>query len=251
MTDAKAGHRREAILYTALDGAGAGDGRSVQELREAARRAFDEQELPVWRRSGFWTTSLEYARPRRARRRLCERGAGRRRFARCPRPARPDDRPERRLDGPRRTRPWPGRAGRDPLPLEQALSRHAELAAPWFAKRLPIDRNKLEAANAAFWTDGIFLYVPPNVQIKDPFELVYAIDARASPSTGGHWSSAGPGRVPRPRVRARRGFRRTVAACRRVRALPRRTAPAAASPNTRTGARRGLRRLDATGERRP
>jgi Fe-S cluster assembly protein SufD len=177
MTDAKAGHRREAILYTALDGAGAGDGRSVQELRAAARRAFDEQELPVWRRSGFWTTSLE-SLDLDALDAASATGV----------PAVV----ERTLpNGPRAGRivqsagstvhvelaPGLAEQGVILLPLEQALSRHAELAAPWFAKRLPIDRNKLEAANAAFWTDGIFLYVPPNVQINDPFELVYAIDA--------------------------------------------------------------------------
>ncbi len=61
-------------------------------------------------------------------------------------------------------------------PLEVALERHAELAAPYFSRRLTIDRNKLEAGNAAFWSGGIFLYVPPNVTVEEPFELVYAID---------------------------------------------------------------------------
>jgi Fe-S cluster assembly protein SufD len=47
---------------------------------------------------------------------------------------------------------------------------------PWYSKRLTIDRNKLEAANAAFWTGGAFLHVPDGVVIDDPFEIVYAID---------------------------------------------------------------------------
>jgi hypothetical protein len=55
----KAGRHREATLYQALAGAGAGDGRSLPELREAALKAFEAAELPVWRRSGFWTTSLQ------------------------------------------------------------------------------------------------------------------------------------------------------------------------------------------------
>ena len=39
----KPGRHREATLYHALAGAGASDGRSLDELREAARRAFAEQ----------------------------------------------------------------------------------------------------------------------------------------------------------------------------------------------------------------
>src|SRR4029079_12278010 len=36
--------------------------------------------------------------------------------------------------------------------LEDAFRDHAELAAEWFSRRLTLDRHKLEAANAAFWT---------------------------------------------------------------------------------------------------
>jgi hypothetical protein len=54
----KPGRHREATLNHALAGAGAGDGRDLGELRRAALAAYDATELPVWRRSGFWTTSL-------------------------------------------------------------------------------------------------------------------------------------------------------------------------------------------------
>ena len=60
--------------------------------------------------------------------------------------------------------------------LEEAFERHRELAEPWYSKRLLIDRNKLEAANAAFWTGGAFLYVPEGLVVEDPFEIVYAIE---------------------------------------------------------------------------
>ncbi len=60
--------------------------------------------------------------------------------------------------------------------LEDAFREHAELVQPWYSKRLPIDRHKLEAANAAFWSGGAFLYVPPGLVVEDPFEIVYAID---------------------------------------------------------------------------
>src|SRR5580693_5915106 len=55
----KAGRHREATLYHALHGAGAGDGRTLEQLRKAALEAYEAAELPVWRRSGFWSTSLQ------------------------------------------------------------------------------------------------------------------------------------------------------------------------------------------------
>ena len=54
----KPGRHREATLYHALHGAGAGDGRTLEQLREAALAAHESLPLPVWRRSGFWTTSF-------------------------------------------------------------------------------------------------------------------------------------------------------------------------------------------------
>ncbi|HEY7933073.1 MAG TPA: hypothetical protein VID48_04540, partial [Solirubrobacteraceae bacterium] len=54
----KPGRHREATLYHALAGAGAGDGRTLQQLREAALNVYEASQLPVWRRSGFWTTNF-------------------------------------------------------------------------------------------------------------------------------------------------------------------------------------------------
>ena len=173
----KAGRHREATLYQALAGAGAGDGRSLGELREAALKAFEDSELPVWRRSGFWTTSLQSLDFESLQSSVQESGV-----------------PEIVT----RTLPERSRAGRivqsagaivsvdlDPAlaqkgvilcSLEEAFERHRELASAWYSKRLPIDRHKLEAANAAFWTGGVFLHVPDGVLVEDPFEIVYAID---------------------------------------------------------------------------
>jgi Fe-S cluster assembly protein SufD len=60
--------------------------------------------------------------------------------------------------------------------LEQAFAEHSGLASVWYSKRLLLDRHKLEAANAAFWTGGMFLHVPEGVVVEHPFELIYAID---------------------------------------------------------------------------
>jgi Fe-S cluster assembly protein SufD len=180
-TRSKPGRHREATLYHALAGRGAADGRTLQELRRAAQSAFEELELPIWRRSGFWTTTLQgldldaldTAGP----------GAGREGVPAVVEATLPE-------------RPRAGRIVQcrdlvvhvelDPrlaelgvilCPLEDAFRDHAELVSPWYCRRLTIDRHKLEAANAAFWTGGCFLHVPRGVVVEDPFEIVYAIDA--------------------------------------------------------------------------
>ena len=180
---AKPGRHREATLYHALADGGAGDGRTLEQLREAAREAYERLELPVWRRSGFWSTSLQSLdidalSPDGVAHSAPEPGA-------VP-------------DVVTRTLPSRARAGRivqsgsrvvhlelDPAlaqrgvilcSLEDAFREHGELVGPWYSKRLEIDRNKLEAANAAFWSGGAFLYVPDGVVVEDPFEIVYAIE---------------------------------------------------------------------------
>ena len=179
----KAGRHREASLYRALAGAGApigaqaGDGRTLAQLREAALRVYESSELPVWRRSGFWSTSLQSLDLEALETSVQEDGVP---------------------DVVRRTLPERPRAGRIVqsagavveveldaalarrgvmlCSLEQAFEEHGELVREWFSKRLPIDRHKLEAANAAFWTGGAFLHVPAGVTVEEPFEIVYAID---------------------------------------------------------------------------
>jgi Fe-S cluster assembly scaffold protein SufB len=176
----KPGRHREATLYHALAGAGAGNGRTLEQLREAALKSFETTELPIWRRSGFWTTSLQ----------SLDLDA----LETAPMPSEPGAVPEVVT----RTLPDRPHAGRivqsagsvvhvelDPAlaergvilcSLQEAFQDHRELAERWYSKRLTVDRNKLEAANAAFWTGGAFLHVPAGVVVEEPFEIVYAID---------------------------------------------------------------------------
>jgi Fe-S cluster assembly scaffold protein SufB len=174
----KPGRHREASLYHALAGAGAGDGRTLAELREAAREAYERSELPVWRRSGFWTTSfseldLEAVAPREH-----SRDSGVPRFVSEAIPDRPRAGRIVQLDSSTvRIQLDPKLAERGVIlcSLEQATSEHTALVEQWYSKRLTIDRHKLEAANAAFWSAGAFLYVPDGLLVEDPFEIVYAI----------------------------------------------------------------------------
>ena len=188
----KPGRHREATLYHALAGAGAGagEGRTLAQLREMALSHFYTSELPVWRRSGFWITSLEGLDLDALMDQADETEPG----AGAPGAPAAGEIP----DVVTRTLPERPRAGRlvqsagvvvhvelDPAlkeqgvilcSLEDAFRDHADVVEPWYSKRLTIDRNKLEAANAAFWTGGAFLHVPDGLVIDDPFEIVYAID---------------------------------------------------------------------------
>ena len=186
----KPGRHREATLYQALHGAGA-QGKSPEEIREAARRFYEAAELPTWRRSGFWTTSFAGLDIDALEIRIHE-------------PVPGDSGPAALPEVVTRTLPERKRAGRIVqldgsvvhvelnselaergvvlCPLEQALREdlphvpHAHAhARAHFSKRLTYDRHKLEAANAAFWGGGAFLYVPPNLVVENPFEIVYAI----------------------------------------------------------------------------
>jgi Fe-S cluster assembly scaffold protein SufB len=174
----KAGRHREATLYHALAGAGAGDGtRTLAELRKAALEAYEASELPIWRRSGFWTTTLQSLDLDALQPQGEARGGV------------PDVVKRTLTDRPRAGRlvqsagtvvqveldPALAERGVILCSLEDAFRDHEELVREWYSKRLTSDRNKLEAANAAFWTGGAFLYVPPGVTVEEPFEIVYAI----------------------------------------------------------------------------
>ncbi|HTR72284.1 MAG TPA: SufD family Fe-S cluster assembly protein [Solirubrobacteraceae bacterium] len=187
----KPGRHREASLYHALHGAGAG-GSSAAQIREAALGFFEAAELPVWRRSGFWATSFQgldldglqtkahepgkvpdfvtETLPERERAGRIVQLDGSVVHVECKQELADAGVVVCSLEAALRTGDLPlGALGAD-VPANVR-----ELAAEHFSKRLTYDRNKLEAANAAFWTGGAFVYVPPGVVVEDPFEIVYAI----------------------------------------------------------------------------
>ncbi len=175
----KPGRHREASLYHALAGAGAGgDHRTLAELRAVALEAYEHSELPVWRRSGFWTTSFSELDLGGVSQSEHPQGAPVPEFVESAIPARPRAGRIVQLDSSTCTVELDSALAERGVilcSLEQAASEHTELFEQWYSKRLTIDRHKLEAANAAFWIGGAFLYVPDGLLVEDPFEIVYAI----------------------------------------------------------------------------
>lgn len=180
----KPGTSRAATLNHALAGAGAGGrGLTLDALRAEALAAFERLELPTWRRSGFWTTTLrdldvEGLTPRhhqpggelpavvadalgdeRPAGLLVQRGAS---VVHC------------ELD------PELAQAGVILCSLEQAAQQHRELFERYYLRRLTLDRDKLEAARGAFWSGGAFLYVPRGLVVQRPFQIAYTIDEAGS-----------------------------------------------------------------------
>jgi Fe-S cluster assembly protein SufD len=154
----------------------------LEDRRKAALDAFEREPVPTWRRSGFWTTTLrdldlDALEPRRYEpvgsvdelpavvgdalddepgALIVQRGASTVLVA--------------VVD------PELADQGVVVMPLEQAAIEHEELVREWYMRRLSEDEGKFPAATAAFWTGGVFVHVPRNVQVAKPIQTVYAID---------------------------------------------------------------------------
>ncbi len=58
--------------------------------------------------------------------------------------------------------------------IHTGLREYSDLAKPYFGSVVKSDESKWVSLNAAMFHGGVFLYVPKNVQVEKPFELVYA-----------------------------------------------------------------------------
>jgi len=142
----------------------------VEERRKAALKAYEAEEIPTWRRSGFWTTSLrgldlDALEPKRYEPGLPQLDLG-------------DDAHSALVvqRGANVVHTDLNEEGIVVMPLEQAVEEHTELVEQHFGKRLPIDESKFAAGTAAFWTGGVFIHVPKNVRVEKPIQVVWLID---------------------------------------------------------------------------
>jgi Fe-S cluster assembly protein SufD len=147
----------------------------VEDRRKAALEVFESEPLPTWRRSGFWTTTvrklqLDELEPRRYEP-----------LAELPEIVRDHLGDEEHAAlvvqrGASIVYSDVSDPGVTVMSLEQAVEEHPELVEWYFAKRLPYDEGKFPAATAAFWTGGVLIHVPKNVQVEKPIQVVWLID---------------------------------------------------------------------------
>jgi Fe-S cluster assembly protein SufD len=151
----------------------------IEEKRKAALEAYEAEEVPTWRRSGFWTTTL---------RKLDLDALEPRRYEpvdELPELVREDigDAPLSGLVVQRGAStihttldPAVAEQGVIVSSLEQAMEDHPDLVQEWYMRRLSHEEGKFSAASAAFWTGGAFVHVPKDVRLEHPIQIVYLID---------------------------------------------------------------------------
>jgi Fe-S cluster assembly protein SufD len=153
----------------------------LEDSRSAALAVYEGQELPTWRRSGFWTTSLRKLELDSLEPRRYEPAAS---VADLPSVV------ADALDGePAALIVQRGAStvlievddelaaqGVIVMPLEQAVEEHEDLVREHYMKRLSTDEGKFAAATAAFWTGGVFVHVPAGVRVERPIQSIYLID---------------------------------------------------------------------------
>ncbi len=144
----------------------------LDEKRASALEIYEREEVPTWRRSGFWTTTLrgldlDALEPRRYDP-----------IADPPEIAGPLEDLSALIvqRGASTVFTWSGDERIVVMPLEQAAEEHPDLVERWYAKRLDPADGKFEAANAAFWTGGAFIHVPRGVVLEKPIQIVYEIE---------------------------------------------------------------------------
>jgi Fe-S cluster assembly protein SufD len=151
----------------------------LEDKRKQALDAYEAEEVPTWRRSGFWTTTLrnldlDSLEPRH------HEPAGE-----LPELVREDigDAPLAGLVVQRGAStihseldPALAEQGVIVSSLEKAAEDHPDLVQEWYMRRLSHEEGKFPAASAAFWTGGAFVHVPKDVRVEHPIQIVYLID---------------------------------------------------------------------------
>ena len=65
--------------------------------------------------------------------------------------------------------------------LDTAVRDYPELVQQYFMTTcVPVNSTKYTALHAAFWSGGVFLYIPQGIEIEDPILTQIWIDAPAS-----------------------------------------------------------------------
>jgi Fe-S cluster assembly protein SufD len=64
--------------------------------------------------------------------------------------------------------------------FKTALAEHSDLLREHFFTEVPIDEHKFTALHGAYFSDGVFVYVPKGVEVAIPLEVMRRVDAGGS-----------------------------------------------------------------------
>ena len=64
--------------------------------------------------------------------------------------------------------------------FKTALAEHSDLLKEHFFTEVPIDEHKFTALHGAFFSDGVFVYVPKGVEVAVPLEVIRRVEAGGS-----------------------------------------------------------------------
>ena len=76
--------------------------------------------------------------------------------------------------------------------LRSAVREHGDLVRKHFMTRcVPPSDSKFAALHAAFWQNGVFLYVPRGVMVAEPLRVIISAALRGSVEPNAHARRAG------------------------------------------------------------
>lgn len=153
----------------------------IAETRKAALAVYESAEMPEWRRSGFWKTSLSDVELDSLETRRYEPVSSRDELPEVVKEFLGDEQYAGLIVQRGASVIYSEVAADNPdgviaCSLEEAIEKHPELVAKYYGKRVSAEDGKFAAGNCALWTGGAFFYVPPKVELETPFQVVNVID---------------------------------------------------------------------------
>ncbi|MFP7173279.1 Fe-S cluster assembly protein SufD [Priestia filamentosa] len=65
--------------------------------------------------------------------------------------------------------------------IQKAAKEHSDLVQKYFMQGAKVDENRLTALHAALMNGGVFVYVPKNVEVKEPLQAVFVHENAKTP----------------------------------------------------------------------
>ena len=153
----------------------------IDNDRKAALEVYESAELPEWRRSGFWKTSLSGLDLDSLETRHYETVSSRAELPQVVQDVIEGEEYAGLIVQRGASVIYTEVAADNPdgvivSTLDQAFADHPALVVDYYGKRVSTSDGKFAAGNAAFWTGGAFFYVPKGVTVDKPFQVVNVID---------------------------------------------------------------------------